>query len=79
MDNILFKVKELGLERFFGNKDIVSLEEIINTLYEQDDEIGNLEERYDDKYAVDRYYGCDPGNDPELPDKMHELDLLGLE
>ena len=79
MKDVLFKVKELGLERFFEDKDLVTLDELIDKLYEQDDEIGNLEERYDDKYAVDRYYGSDPGNDPELPDKMHELDLLGLE
>lgn len=63
MEDILFKTKELGLERFFDEKDLVSLDEIIDKLYEQDDEIGYLQERYDDAVGIreedtDRYEDC---------------------
>ena len=63
MKDVLFKVKELGLERFFEDKDLVSLDEIIDKLYEQDDEIGYLQERYDDAVGIkeedtDRYEDC---------------------
>ena len=79
----MFKVRELKLERFFENKDLVSLDEIIDKLYEMDDEICYLQERYDDMTgARDRYYGEADKHfreDPELADKMHELNLLGLQ
>lgn len=55
MENILFKVKESNLERFFENKDQVSFEEIVNKLYEQDDEICYLQERYDDAVGKKNY------------------------
>ncbi len=63
MKDVLFKVKELGLEKFFEDKDLVSLDEIIDKLYEQDDEIGYLQERYDDAVGIreedtDRYEDC---------------------
>lgn len=63
MKDVLFKVKELGLERFFEDKDLVTLDELIDKLYEQDDEIGYLQERYDDAIGIkeedtDRYEDC---------------------
>jgi len=63
MKDVLFKVKELGLERFFEDKDLITLDELIDKLYEQDDEIGYLQERYDDAVGVreedtDRYEDC---------------------
>lgn len=63
MKDVLFKVKELGLERFFEDKDLVTLDELIDKLYEQDDEIGYLQERYDDAVGIkeedtDRYEDC---------------------
>jgi hypothetical protein len=63
MKDVLFKVKELGLERFFEDKDLITLDELIDKLYEQDDEIGYLQERYDDAVGIreentDRYEDC---------------------
>ena len=55
MEGIMFKVKECELARFFENKDQVSFEEIVNKLYEQDDEICYLQERYDDAVGTKNY------------------------
>lgn len=55
MENVLFKVKENNLDTFFKNKDLVSLDDLVNKLYEQDDEICYLQERYDDAVGTKNY------------------------
>lgn len=60
MEGIMFKVKECELARFFENKDQVSFEEIVNKLYEVDDEKELYKEKYEDLKKIkeedtDRY------------------------
>ena len=60
MEGIMFKVDKFGLERFFENKDQVSFEDIVNKLYEVDDEKELYKEKYEDLKKIkeedtDRY------------------------
>ena len=45
---MLIRIKDYNLERFFEGKDYVDFQEIIDKLFELDDEICYLQERYDD-------------------------------
>lgn len=49
MDEVLLKVEDLALEhKHFGNKDIVTLSQVIGLLQDMEYEIDNLNEKIED-------------------------------
>lgn len=55
MKGIMYKVNYYRLERFFENKDTVTFDEIVDKLYELDDEKELYKEKYEDLKEEKKY------------------------